>query len=471
MEATEILRRLAELIAEKYGGEADPPPLDAFAVIECGPFWLLALRIVPGKVIPTHPRGILSGPMYLLGGDFAEPRESERPPPPKDIIERLHKGWRNLPDEQQRQKGHPLINALRKWHERPWPVSAYRRLAGRMPAAAGAREDRRNLPDLGTGIAPQSRQATLPGFAPDPAQPALMVAMLEKSGMLGKPRGAAPLAWRIFTEALMATSPRDRPGPGDGFRRLDPMKVSVREVAGDWLQWNMQDYKPGKPQYGGRLQRALESMAAIAIPYGKHRPWYAVTVAGGIDLRRNGFIQFRIEYPPGSQGGAQVDRKVLRVLGKMSSTAWRLYLSLCFDWDRYGTCRGRRIFPTRPKVLCNEEGYVLDMHGNLLHGRRGQGPSKNRYHPAAVRTGEREQNPEAIKRYPTYAPDDLVRMIYGTIASDPATLRQHRKRALAAIRLIEQAGGCIVETLPEGLLRIMPPDFSPPGKGGVRLSD
>jgi len=471
-QATEILRQLAARIAVKYGGVADAPPLENFEIVTLARFPGAPRHKHKRKVgtgiaeRATHPmphrcqlllhipprdqRAGAEGEVVLCGPAWELERKASAPGIAAAIV-RLDAI--RIRDCETGRKMHPLADAVREWHKwhnaRIRPAEIDRKQKGIIPRAAGSRDH--HLANI--GAAPQPRQATLPGFAPDPAQPALIVTLMQESGAMLGGHGA-PLACRIFTEALMAAPLSERTGGG-----IVEVSATVQEVFGDWLQRTTRNYKWRKPKYGGILVEALESTAKIGIPYGQHggqvKPVTAPVWSG---LRLQDEITFYITYPPGSGAGAGVDRKVLRVVGKKSGPAYLLYLSLCFDWDRYGTYRGSRILSTRPEVRRDAAGHILDLRGNLLPGRAGQGPSKRWSHPAAVRTGEREQNPDAIKHYPTYTENDLVRMIYGPRAGNANFLRTHRSRALKALRLIEQAGGCIVHKLPEELRRIMPPN-------------
>ena len=52
--------------------------------------------------------------------------------------------------------------------------------------------------------------------------------------------------------------------------------------------------------------------------------------------RANDWIRFGVHLPPGSERGALVDRPALRLAGVRSGPAYRLALSLSFEWHRPG---------------------------------------------------------------------------------------------------------------------------------------
>ena len=55
--------------------------------------------------------------------------------------------------------------------------------------------------------------------------------------------------------------------------------------------------------------------------------------------RADDWIRFGVHLPPGSERGALVDRRALRIAGANSAPAYRLALSLSFEWHRPGTTR------------------------------------------------------------------------------------------------------------------------------------
>jgi len=334
-----------------------------------------------------------------------------------------------------------------------------------MPKPAGDREHHRAIAHLpGIATAPQPRQGFLafpgglsPADAERLARPALMVSILKECGALGSPGRGAPILCRIFVEGIMAVMARDR-----GCRRMAETVIPVRTIAGDWLQWNLKDYKPNKRQYGLKLECAMEHLNRIALPFGKDGKgkWYPVNMRGLSGMGLDDGILIQVEYPTGSDVGAPVDLNVLRALGKNSSTAWRLYLSLCLDWNHYGAIRGRLIRPTRPVAVRDSAGCILDASGMPIT--KGGTRIKNPYHPDAILTGERETNP-ARNRYPAYAAQDLILKTYATLP--PLGSGPYRKRlylALKAAETVERAGGCKIEKLGHSgnrlPWRIMPPD-------------
>ena len=119
-----------------------------------------------------------------------------------------------------------------------------------------------------------------------------------------------------------------------------------------------------------------------------------------------------IELPPGSGRGPLVHRVVLRHYGVQSAALYRAYLAAAYMWDEFGTHAGKVIQATRPAVLRDDEGSLLDSKGRKIADRDGR-PVRRWSHPKAVPLGEREPNP-AASRYPVLSEYDLMRMVNAT---------------------------------------------------------
>ena len=159
---------------------------------------------------------------------------------------------------------------------------------------------------------------------------------------------------------------------------------------------------------------------------------------------------------------------MLRALGT-SATAWRSYLSLIFDWDKYAGYRGHHINPDIPNVQRTEGGVVARRDGSPRIEK--DKPVFNGNHPRAIPTGGFELNPARVQGkgggaggYREYGGDDLVALAFPqSVLDDPEARRNARRRALEAMRRIEELGGCIIEPIGTGKgkrWRVMPPrDF------------
>ena len=169
--------------------------------------------------------------------------------------------------------------------------------------------------------------------------------------------------------------------------------------------------------------------------------------------------------PQGNAVGPQVDRELLKKLGLLSGPAYRMYLHLCCEWDRYGARSGRLIKPTRPEVLRAPGGQVIDSEGRVITG-DDQKPVFTHNDHRAIRTGNREPNP-ARERYPEKGRHDLLLMAYGPEYVARHINRRNRwvyiNRAVKALKHIEDLQGCTIEQLgtpnQDGIpWRIMPHD-------------
>ena len=307
--------------------------------------------------------------------------------------------------------------------------------------------------------------STLPGI--EPLQPG-PVPVLPFVGMFDRAGGAsiatgggASHALRLFVECVMAV-------PAAARRSKGPPAVltcTLRQlVEGLWPR----GWQRGRDWL--RLLAGLEDLARLGVEWehgGTGGVWATVTVR---NLPRDGaalddVCRFEVLLPPGSGSGPMVDRTPLRLLGLDSAPAFRLYLALCWLWDRHGTFRGHLIGPTHREVRRDDAGYVVGARGDVLTDRGGR-PSRRAAHREAVATGRRIVNPAALERYPALSPDDLAVMAYAPAdlaAPRTAHRRVQRQRARSALELVAKVSGAAV--LPTqradqvvGCVRVMPPE-------------
>ena len=160
--------------------------------------------------------------------------------------------------------------------------------------------------------------------------------------------------------------------------------------------------------------------------------------------------------------GPPIDRRMLRKLGKQSAPAYRALLYLACEWDRYGGHNGRLVRPTRPEVLRDPTGHVLEATGTvaLEQDRR---PATSPHHPLAVHTGGRELNP-ARSRYPGYEGDALIGLCYQIDGIPNDQRRKYLTRAVKTLEYMQSIGAVSIERMNPGWKhglpwRIMPPDI------------
>ena len=217
-----------------------------------------------------------------------------------------------------------------------------------------------------------------------------------------------------------------------------------------------------------RLLAALDELSRLGVeweqPNGQGGVWYAVMVRS---RPRDGALlddvfRFEVLLPPGSNRGPMIDRTHLRMLGSDSAPAFRLYLSLCWLWDTYGTFRGRLIGATLPEVERDDAGYILDVRGCRVPEKDGTA-SRRPTHKKAVRTGRRIINSAALTQYPALSRDDLAVMAYPPAALGPhgsSKRRDQRAAASKALDLVAEVTGA--ELVPPhrsvvGCVRVLPP--------------
>ena len=183
-----------------------------------------------------------------------------------------------------------------------------------------------------------------PGFGPDPedgpATPALPLALYDLGGGEPNTRGrGAPLALRIFVESVLAVPSHAR-NP-DRVAMLPPERVR------DWLARIYPDTKSYRPaKHWPRIKSAIDALNS----WDARVPWEHPDGGGALrqvviahDVPRQGrandWIRFGVHLPPGATHGALVDRPALRLAGVTSGPAYRLALSLSFEWHRPGATR------------------------------------------------------------------------------------------------------------------------------------
>ena len=380
--------------------------------------------------------------------------------------------------------GFPLAPILQAWYTRPLPVTPDRRDKAILPATLAVRTIRRDRAwDHLPGFTPPARPGPLemppdtdylPGLEPDvQPTPAMLLTIFDAAGGESLTKsGPATLEARIFVEALTGVPRQQRDG------HLHETRYTIEDIAGEWLQWRLRNYRSKGKLTGLALREALRRINRMEVPVGQRGGWYIpLTVSAGSGNTLNDMVSFMSRLPPGDVG-PPVDRRLLRLLGKKSGKAYRAYLSAVFEWDTYGGHNGRLILPTRPVVDRAPGGQALNARGEILT-RFGK-PVFTPHDPRAIQTGEREVNPYRT-RYPDYDADNLVVLVFGprrfeAIRKESDTLRRYRSLARQALVGMADLGGCSIERLGSnprnGYLpwRIMPPDPSwepltpPPGR-------
>ena len=307
-------------------------------------------------------------------------------------------------------------------------------------------------PNTPGAVAPQP--AYLPGLEPEaPPLPALVLMLFDEAGGASLTQnGRVSAEAAIFLEAVLNVPPKARDG------RLREMRYAIREIAGDWLGWDLNHYRRTGKYTGQALARAVRGVRDLWVPMNdRGGGYFPVMVSAWQGFGLDDHIAFVVRLPPGKVG-PQVDRALLRSL-RGSGPAYRLYLSLCFEWDKYGGHNGRLIRPTRPEVQRAPGGQIVNARGRILTDPGGR-PVYTPHDPRAIPTGRREPN-DARAAYRWYSPDDLVSMAYPLqVFADRKRRYEARVRAVNALRHLERAGVVVEDegTPRSPRWRVMPPD-------------
>ena len=378
-------------------------------------------------------------------------------------ITNLYDEWRGIPES--KRPLFPLSPIVRAWLNRPQEVQPERRRRAILFKDATNRTA--PLPGFDAPVQPPTQpglvkisapaMAHLPGLVPDaPALPALLRLYDRVQGMEKGRRGAVPIPMRLFIEGCLSLPAGDRDG------RLRQMRFTIREIAGEWLAWDLGSYRPSGESTGGALKTALGQLNQLYVDMPNQGWYYPLLLEAVQGLNLNSQVAIMSRLPSGSGVGPPIDRQMLRKLGKQSATAYRAYLYLACDWDRYGGHKGRLVRPTRPEVLRDPAGHVLDATGTVAL-EQGRLPATSPHHPRAVQTGGRELNP-ARSRYPEYDAYDLIGLCYHIDGIPKEHRRKYLVRAAKTLEYMESVGAVFIERQnPErrhGLpWRIMPPDI------------
>ncbi|MDE0229995.1 MAG: hypothetical protein OXJ62_14180 [Spirochaetaceae bacterium] len=360
-------------------------------------------------------------------------------------LEEVHAAWLAVPEPRPDHPLTPLVAAWQKaappylWDNRDNPV-----LPGTLAAMAGGlrplvvANDPRQLPLALTGGAAEPQQLWLGFEQPERPEadhvPVLPLVAYDRRGRVSMTNGTgAAHAIRLYVEALLAVPPELRRA---GYGEPANLHARLRDVvAGLWPRgWQRGRDWP-------RLLAGFDELRRLGVEWeheGIGGVWFAVTVRSvPRDAELDDLVRFEVLLPPGSGPGPMVARDHLRLLGLDSAPAYRLYLSLCWYWDHYGTIRGRLI---------------------------GADPSQRRGKPVPpVEVDGKQINPAALHRYPALTPDHLATMAYAPAdLKDEGTSSRRRQRQLAraALDRIAKQTGAVVIPAPgrvAGTVQVLPP--------------
>lgn len=367
-----------------------------------------------------------------------------------ESVESVHRAWLAMPDGR---PDHPLAPIVESWQQRPPQVLPDQRRKGIVPQTLrGSQVFSQNVPladhrsqiplfpstDL-AGPVQHTYQAELPFFPvsqPGQLVPALPVQLYDQAGgALQTKGGGAPIALRLFFEALMSVRRDQRTE-----HQTTELTVTLRDLV-DWIWPNGWNRRRNLPV----LSWALKDLGELRIEW-QRRLWNLV-VARTLptwETRLDDPIVLHVFSLPGSDRGPIIDRFYLRLCGLDSAPSYRSLLRIAYLWDDAKAKRGgRRVYATRPQVLRDKQDHLVDARGNLIL-ERGR-PVTNWNHPRAVHTGETERNP-AADIVPELGLDDLAALGYDY---DPKlTRKQISRRAentYKALTKMEQEGAVVLE--------------------------
>ena len=261
----------------------------------------------------------------------------------------VHKAWskaRATPEGEQLK--HPLAPLVEAWQELA-PVIGKANLHRRhriLPSRVAMAEkgDRRVGPLFTPAsyiISEGNRQLTLPGFGPEidrkaPALPLLLYSLGGGSGL--NRESAAPLALRLWVEAILAVKLADR-----AFNRpVDVKEVTLRKLLEKLYPGPR---KPRPNEYWPRLMQAVEILDTTRIPWedpatGKGGLRRIVSVSdiprgpGALDDQ----VRIIVDLPPGSGVGPVVSPNLAKY-GTKSAPLYRGLLNLAYLWFEPGKTR------------------------------------------------------------------------------------------------------------------------------------
>ena len=299
----------------------------------------------------------------------------------------------------------------------------------------------------------ESPQAQLPLFADLLAGediPVTPLLLANAAGFRGlQPGRGARLDKRLLIFSLLSM-PLDQRRPGGRYewrpslKELRDLFWPTRSKIVNGRRWEVSSYRPGK--HARSLYSALQAinLAEVVMPDSYH--WRPTIVRGYPSFDNlDSTVIVQIELPSGSDHGPAVDKPSLIEAGTISDPAFDLELGLSYLWDEAKRRNGGyRIHATRPEVLRNDQGHIVDTKDNMKSERNGK-PSTRWDHAEAVLTGRQERHPQASKvRVLTRA--ERHRLAYGIIGDKHTS--QIRNEQSATDRLLislEKNGRIVIE--------------------------
>ena len=406
------------------------------------------------------------------------------------FMDTIHGLWEEMHQYEPDLK-YPISPLIAEWFKIPVQIEPSRKQVGILPISMRTAGALGYLPGFAPEEAPlgnQEAEGMPPSFALAESTiiPSALVQTWTAGGgkMVNRVQGV-PVSLRIWFGLLTSITHEARRTPGR--KRIEMTLRDLRNLI--YLKLEGERYYFDPKRDIERLRANLWEVDQIRIRTilpgykapGLWRP-VGVTLMPVADL--DSPIIFDIELPPGSVGGAMIDRSALRYFGTKSALKYAAAIGLPYYWDKYGTHRHgtRPIQATRPRILRTKEGLALGADEEVLLNKRDQPvagfnddrlmflddfkrPVQGRTLVERRRLAARERNPYA-DRYPVLLNNDMLTLCYPADAAElTGNLRYQRlTRAKRALRAMEKVGYCVIEPA-EGKFgeqgyRILPTDWS-----------
>lgn len=374
-------------------------------------------------------------------------------------FEAVHMIWQSADPAKRAGLEHPLKPLIAGWLNRPEVIQPDLDKGGRpqtraimpdglfpgqpysIPAQLRSDNGGEQLPILGKMERDGEQLPLLADILDDADLPIAPLLLAKAAGFHGlKPGRGARLDKRILIFSLLEM-PLNQRRPGGRYELRRPLRF--------WrdLLWPTRDgkssYRPVKHKQALRDALTAINLAEIIMPDGSS--WIPVVRRGIPDLDSlDSEVIIQIELPSGSDRGPQVDKGVLAVAGVVSDPAFDLELGLAYLWDEAKRRNGGyRVYATRPEVIRNKQGHILDAADQVIVER---GKPVTRWdHPRAVRTGRMERNP-AADRVRVLDREARRRLAYGSGNSKrPDQLSRDRAATDKKLAGIERDGRILIE--------------------------
>ena len=405
-------------------------------------------------------------------------------------LEECHQSWAKAIEREPDLK-HPIAPLIEQWFRRPIHIEQSSKRVGILPISMESAGALGYLPGFAPEEAPLGNQeglGMLPGFAPVDGTiiPGALVQTWAAGGgkMVNRGRGA-PVPLRIWFGLLTSIPHEARRVPGR--KRLEMTLRDLRDLVYFRPEGSRHHFNPKRDiaRMRGDLWEVDQIRIRTMLPgYKAPGLWRPVGVTLMPEAHLDSPIVFDIELPPGSVGGAMIDRSAMRYFGVKSAPQYAAAIGLPYYWDKFGTHRHgtRPIQATRPKILRNKEGLALCADGEVLLDQRERPvagfnderlvflnksgrPVQGRTLAERRRLAARERNPYA-DRYPALMDQDILTLCFPADAAEvTGNLRfQRLHRAKQALQAMEKVGYCVIEPatgeLGERAYRILPTDWS-----------